>query len=739
MSSPAIRGLLLLLLPTGVVPVASGCGGMPASKVPLNGLDLDQDGFPQADETGAVVDCDDTNPLVYPGAAEACDGLDNDCDGAADAPPTKGADARTQYWPDTDADGYGDSSKAATRGCDLVDGMVENNADCDDADVNSSPDGAEVCDGFDNDCNGYTDDNASDEATWFLDNDGDGYGDDSQVTSSCDTPPGSWASEGGDCDDRNASLSPGEPEECDGIDNDCDDSVDEEPVDGVTVWTDADGDGYGDPATETTVGVAGGEGLVEDSGDCDDSVATAYPGSTETEQPFDGIDQDCDGNDFCTDLDCDGLLDVVVPWFGVDEIQSRAAMLLLSGGVRFHESDVELGENAFTGAAVSEDFDGDGYPDVILGVAATEEGDISSVSRLLFGPFVEDGGTVEPSGELELDSAGAGKIAMGDFDADGAIDLVLGGIDAESTQVDVFYGVASGSGEAGLSIGTSVVTALEVADLDQDGFDDLIVCQRPPFEDSWGFGLSVFYGTSGGLVEGLSSSADLIDCVDVAAGNLDGDPELELVLARNRAEAGARHVSVWADLQADGTYALGGSLDMLAAASVQLVDLNQDGQLDAVFGAGLDSGTDPDDGDDTWETNVEVYLGDGSGLPSTPAAVLPGHGSAHPLVADLTGDGWLDILAPGQANDTGATLYTRLYPSVAGVFSSEELTQLSWSAWTHGAIADTNADGYLDVMRFSLAAGEGLVRHQGSASGPSSSGASLVTGGLSVSPPVVVD
>ena len=51
-----------------------------------------------------------------------------------------------------------------------------------------------------------------------------------------------------DCDDSDSAIYPGADEICgDAIDNDCDDAVDEDDaVDAVTSYADADSDGYGD-------------------------------------------------------------------------------------------------------------------------------------------------------------------------------------------------------------------------------------------------------------------------------------------------------------------------------------------------------------------------------------------------------------------------------------------------------------------------------------------------------------
>lgn len=180
--------------------------------------DADGDGS-RALECGGD-DCADGDPAVHPGAAERCDNLDTDCNGSLDFPGE-----------DDDGDGHGDCAGAA--------GAL----DCDDTDASAFPGAVEVCDGLDNACVGLSGEDA--------DGDGELAAGDACMGGPLASLPRT------DCDDQDAGRSAAAAEVCDGVDNDCDELVDE----------------------GTAAALGCGEGALCREGGCTTCTACAFDGS----------------------------------------------------------------------------------------------------------------------------------------------------------------------------------------------------------------------------------------------------------------------------------------------------------------------------------------------------------------------------------------------------------------------------------------------------------------------------
>jgi hypothetical protein len=228
---------------TFTIPVALNGGGTP----PLASLwyvDADQDGFgdpvtsllaatPPAGYVADGTDCNDASPTINPAAPEVLDpnDTDEDCDGLADeGDPDFGA--MLTWYPDLDGDGYGDFFSSSTvLALFQPAGYSADHTDCDDTNDQVNPGAEEVADpsNVDEDCDGLADDADPDvvgSTTWYQDADADGFGDTAVTLVRADQPPGYVANDG-DCDDSNDLRFPGAIELLDGLDNDCDQVIDE--------------------------------------------------------------------------------------------------------------------------------------------------------------------------------------------------------------------------------------------------------------------------------------------------------------------------------------------------------------------------------------------------------------------------------------------------------------------------------------------------------------------------------
>ncbi|MBN2798834.1 MAG: hypothetical protein JXX28_06760 [Deltaproteobacteria bacterium] len=360
-------------------------------------VDLDGDG------TTADLDCDDLDAAAHPGAEEVCDGVDNDCDGEVD---NSAVDA-SPYYADADGDGYGDATTTLDA-CSVPAGYVANDTDCDDADAAFHPGAPET------DCADPADYNC-DGSVGYADADADGV-------PACE-----------ECDDSRADVFPGADEVCDGIDNDCDGSADEDPIDAPPWYADADGDGFGG-APLPIASCEAPAGYLADPTDCDDLNPAIFPGApqrcdglaNDCDAPLPADEEDADGDGFLAcDDDCDDA-----------SASSHPGALEVCDGLD-NDCDGEADVDAIDALPWHADADGDGYGAPPVGATACEapqgmvldgtdcddaHGDAhpeaaetctDDLDNDCDGEINEPSATDAPAWHLDADSDGFGRIGAG--------------------------------------------------------------------------------------------------------------------------------------------------------------------------------------------------------------------------------------------------------------------------------------------------------------------------------------
>ncbi len=550
-----------------------------------------------------ATDCDDTSASVNPAATEACNGIDDDCDGSTD----EGLSGSTTYYADSDGDGYGDVS-STTVSCTAPSGYVTDATDCDDANAGVNPGEAEVgYDAADNDCDGVQDDMAAaDWSTWYVTgaNSSDYVGSGALLVSD---------DLSGDGDDE---LIIGSP------------------------YYDYDYYWY----TYSSVGLVGfhDQDNADTPADAEDGFLDVYGGSadmagsalalgnadggTYTEvavgAPYDAGDGTYAGSVYVFDI------------YG--ESGTDSASSIDEGTIR------GVSDSGYLGSALAfGDMDGDGDPDLAMGAPSA-----SSARGRVYVALNGDGyysGTMDADeasyyvrGVSNSDYLGTG-VAFGDFDDDGYDDLVScapgdddGGTDAGTCWIDGGESSPSESDTTVSSAYDTMVTgpaasaylggtnnALAVGDFDDDGVDDLAL-------GAYGYGAVAIW--AGGSLSGSEtfSTADWVATAESSASylgyalalgdaNADGIDDL-LAGAPTGGGSGEGILYLFAGGQSAGAYTL--PSDQYASWSGP--------SASSYFGARVAGLTDLD-GDGTSDFAVSAPYADESATNGGQVFVLPGY------------------------------------------------------------------------------------------------------------------
>jgi hypothetical protein len=366
------------------------------------------------------------------------------------------------------------------------------------------------------------------------------------------------------------------------------------------------------------------------------------------------------------DVNGDGAADAATISGSPDSLD----VLLGDGHARFG-APIRSPIHAGIAEIVLADFNGDLHPDL----ATANDNSPGSPANSTISIFLGNGdGTFGPAASFDTGSP-PGRLRVADLDGDGHLDLV-------ASNGSILLGNGNGTFQPSYKAwpGASIVA---VGAIDGGAVPDLVAANAA------GDSVLVLPGRGDGAFD-FAFAAPASQSRDAAIGDLNGDghPDLvvEYAVPGNVWTSGGLRTMIGAG---DGTFAPGADITARSAVGYcSLDDLDHDGRLDVSFA--------------TASSAIAAFPGNGDGTFTVPAEDFGmGTYTLEHVLADLDGDGWLDVIAPDQELGTVSVLLNTSTGTTAVPSRPPATTRLALA----GASPNPSRGRPL-MVSFSLAGGE---------------------------------
>lgn len=384
------------------------------------------------------------------------------------------------------------------------------------------------------------------------------------------------------------------------------------------------------------------------------------------------------------DLNNDGWVDLLICNFQEHYSFEVPSFIYWNSPDGFSETNrTPLYEHGAQGNAIA-DFNNDGHLDILItSMMGNSRGDYDP-SFLFLG---RDDGSMDVENKIILPSREGYEQAFADLDDDGFVDIIIlnrGETFRTANEAWIYWNKNN-------EFSTWNVTGLpslsglgvQVADLDKDGFLDIVISNGTPHlkKDKVWPGSFIYWGSSFGWVvtDRTELPTKMTRSCSIADINYDGN--LDLIFGD---QSGGLATLFYGD--GSRNYGINNSWqfpESQGSGNPEAADLNKDGLLDIVF---------------AHDKNILIYYQQKDFKFGNPVS-LPVQAKTM-TIGDVNNDGWLDLVCPlykGRSNRTGFS--TVLLGSINGYDLNNSL-KFHTDGGTGSMVCDFNRDGFMDLFFF---------------------------------------